>query len=658
MEYRREIDGLRAVAVLPVILFHAGFKAFEGGYVGVDIFFVISGYLITTIILSDMNRGKFSIVTFYERRARRILPVLFFVMFCCLPFAWLWLLPSHLKDFSQSLAAVSVFSSNIWFWKESGYFDTASELKPLLHTWSLAVEEQYYILFPLFLMALWKLRKRLIFGSLMAVGAISLMVAQWGAYNKPSATFFLLPTRGWEIAIGALIAFYFLYKKEQAEFISSHKILSEIFGTLGLVLIIYSIFAFSNATPFPSFYALIPTIGTALIITFSTSKTLVGRLLSTKAMVGVGLISYSTYLWHQPLFVFARHMSLTEPSVILLVILSILSIVLAYFSWRYVEVPFRDKKTFCRKKIFTIAFAGSVIFAIIGVVGHFNNGFAERYVVEKSVEESFQKYSLREKCDENYDDDGYGIEFCSLGSNSKDAEKVAVFGDSHSEVLLPAFDSAAKKNNYSIHHIGLNGCPPLLGVDVAKGYYDNGVCKDLALREYNYVKNNNIKKVFLVARWSLYTDGEYGKRMRGYFLVSKNSDKYTQISSRANFEKAIQETISAYSKLGVKVVVFLQVPQQDKNPKHVYYKLSKFDIKPNELHDLSVRYSKHIDLQEYNRKVINRVKEATVVNFDKLFCDEERCLMGKPEYSFYRDDDHLSVAGNEVLVGSIMKYLD
>lgn len=213
MKYRREIDGLRALAVLPVIFFHAGFKAFEGGFVGVDIFFVISGYLITNIILSDLNAGKFSIVTFYERRARRILPALFFVMLCCLPFAWLWLVPTHLEDFCQSMAAVSVFSSNILFWRESGYFGVASELKPLLHTWSLAVEEQYYLFFPLFLLGLWKLRKRWIFGSLALVAIVSLLLAQWGAYNKPAATFFLLPTRGWELAIGALIAFYFLYKK-------------------------------------------------------------------------------------------------------------------------------------------------------------------------------------------------------------------------------------------------------------------------------------------------------------------------------------------------------------------------------------------------------------------------------------------------------------
>ena len=237
MKYRREIDGLRAAAVLPIIFFHAGFNLFKGGFVGVDIFFVISGYLITTIILSDMNKGKFSIVTFYERRARRILPALFFVMLCCLPFAWMWLYPEQLKYFCRSLTAVSLYSSNILFWRESGYFDTAAELKPLLHTWSLAVEEQYYVLYPLFLIALWKLRKRWLLGTLMVVGTISLVGAQWGAYNKPSATFFLLPTRAWELAIGAVIAFYFIYKLDHEEFIRSRKKTSEVFGVIGLILI-------------------------------------------------------------------------------------------------------------------------------------------------------------------------------------------------------------------------------------------------------------------------------------------------------------------------------------------------------------------------------------------------------------------------------------
>ena len=222
MPYRADIDGLRAIAVLIVLGFHAG-GLLPGGFVGVDIFFVISGYLITSILISDLAAGRFSLLTFYERRARRILPALFFVLICCLPFAWLWMMPEQLNDFFKSIMAVGLFASNILFWQEIGYFTVAAEEMPLLHTWSLAVEEQYYVIFPLFLIVLWKMRKQLILGSLVAVTVISLVVAQWGAYNKPSATFFLLPTRVWELAIGALIAYYFLFKKNHVEFVTSNK---------------------------------------------------------------------------------------------------------------------------------------------------------------------------------------------------------------------------------------------------------------------------------------------------------------------------------------------------------------------------------------------------------------------------------------------------
>ncbi len=277
------------------------------------------------------------------------MPALFFVMLCCVPFAWFWLPAKHLQDFGQSLAAVSAFSSNILFWLESGYFGTASELKPLLHTWSLAVEEQYYVLFPMLLMVLWKFHKRKIFATLLVLCATSLIYANWGAYHYPSSTFFLLPSRAWELAIGALIAFYFLYKKEHAQLIARHKKTSEFFGFIGILLITYSIAAFNQSTPFPSAYALIPTIGTALVITFSNSETIIGRLLGIKPLVGIGLISYSAYLWHQPIFVFARHKGLTESNTFVLLMLAVLSIALACFSWRFIEMPFRDKKRSAEK---------------------------------------------------------------------------------------------------------------------------------------------------------------------------------------------------------------------------------------------------------------------------------------------------------------------
>jgi len=213
MKYRKEIDGLRTLAVLPVILFHAGCTTFSGGFVGVDIFFVISGYLITTIIVDEMEQGSFSLLNFYERRARRILPALFFVMLCTLPFAWFWMLPQDLKSFSQSLVALPLFASNVLFFLTSGYFDTANELKPLHHTWSLAVEEQYYVLFPLFLMLAWKLGKKWIILLLLLVAVVSVLAAQWGSTTHPSFTFYLLPTRGFEILIGALISLHINHKQ-------------------------------------------------------------------------------------------------------------------------------------------------------------------------------------------------------------------------------------------------------------------------------------------------------------------------------------------------------------------------------------------------------------------------------------------------------------
>jgi peptidoglycan/LPS O-acetylase OafA/YrhL len=284
MKYRREVDGLRALAVLPVIFFHAGFEIFCGGFIGVDIFFVISGYLITTIILDEKEANKFSIVNFYERRARRILPALFLVMAICLPFAWVWLMPSDLKEFAQSLTAVTVFSSNILFWKTSGYFESAAELKPLLHTWSLAVEEQYYLIFPLFIIATWRYGMKWMVTALSVVALISISLAQWGATHMPLATFFMLPTRFWELLIGSFIAFYFASKQ-----FSPHSLkLSNVASLVGLLTILYAMFKFDKFTPFPSLYALIPALGSALIVVFATPQTIIGKLLGYKFFVGVG----------------------------------------------------------------------------------------------------------------------------------------------------------------------------------------------------------------------------------------------------------------------------------------------------------------------------------------------------------------------------------
>lgn len=371
MEHRKEVDGLRAIAVIPVVLFHAGFQTFSGGFVGVDVFFVISGYLITSIILAEKQAGTFTLVNFYERRARRILPALFLVMFICVPFAWLWLLPSDMKEFAESVFAVSTFISNILFWKTSGYFDAAVELKPLLHTWSLAVEEQYYLLFPLFLMLMWRIGNRWIWPTLFVVGLASLAAAQWGSVARPTPTFYILPTRGWELLIGSFIALYF---SKETQWQPSN-IVREAAGVAGLLLLAYGILMFDKGTPFPSLYALVPTMGTALIILCSTQQTAVGKLLGNRLLVGVGLISYSAYLWHQPLLAFAKHRIGEEPNQVLLGSLALAPFILAYFSWKYVEAPFRNRQRFGRKEIFAYSALLSAAFILFGVIGAITNGF-------------------------------------------------------------------------------------------------------------------------------------------------------------------------------------------------------------------------------------------------------------------------------------------
>ena len=310
MRYRREVDGLRTLAVLPVIFFHGGFSAFSGGFVGVDVFFVISGYLITSIILADLEAGQFSLVRFYERRARRILPALFLVMATTSLFAYLWMMPDEFKNFGQSLLATAMFSNNLLLAITSDYWSLASEFKPLLHTWSLGVEEQYYVIFPLLMIICWayfRSWEMFVLGFLLVV---SMIAAVWGVAHIPTMAFYALPTRAWEILLGALVAYYLAHNKVDVMARSCNQVL----GLIGLVLILVPVFIFNENYLSPGLTTLAPTVGTVLIILFALEGTIIHRLLSSRAMVGLGLISYSLYLWHQPLFALARVYSVQLPA--------------------------------------------------------------------------------------------------------------------------------------------------------------------------------------------------------------------------------------------------------------------------------------------------------------------------------------------------------
>ena len=358
MKYRAEIDGLRALAVVPVILFHAGFELFGGGFVGVDVFFVISGYLITTILIDEIENKRFSISNFYERRARRILPALFFVMLVCVPFAWKLFNPPQFREFSQSIFATTIFMSNFFFWKKTDYFGLTAEEKPLLHTWSLAVEEQYYVLFPLFLILAWRLGKNRVFWMIVVMAVISLLLSEWGWRNKATANFYLAPTRAWELFAGSIAAFM-VQKKGLLG--------NNILASLGLGAILFSIMFYDEYTPFPSMYALVPVLGVILILLYADSSTTVSKILSTKAFRGLGLISFSAYLWHQPVLVFTKMAVSNELHIFHLASIVVGIIFISFLTWRYIETPFRNSTIVSSRSIVTLSAFGFLVFAIFGL---------------------------------------------------------------------------------------------------------------------------------------------------------------------------------------------------------------------------------------------------------------------------------------------------
>lgn len=620
MEYRREIDGLRALAVIPVILFHAGFKTFSGGFVGVDIFFVISGYLITSIIIAEKQAETFSIINFYERRARRILPALFLVMLTCIPFAWFWLLPHDMQNFAQSLIGVSIFISNILFWLTSGYFETASELKPLLHTWSLAVEEQYYLFFPIFLILIWKLGQRWILLFLSIIFFISLFAAQWGSAVKPDATFYLLPTRGWELLIGAFLAFYFTKKNH----LNLNKYLNEAGSLLGLTLIIYAIFQFDKQLPFPSFYALVPTIGAGLIILCANQLTLVGKLLGNQFFVGIGLISYSAYLWHQPLLAFAKYRSLKELNDLFLIALIFITFILAYLTWKYVEAPFRTKKLFNRQQIFKYAILGTLFFSSLGLWGHLTKGFESRFKFVTAYQgdighDAFHhyvsdKYYICSPLEIEFDAEKWDGFIRCMQSKKRGEINIALVGDSHAEHLFLGLASEIKNKNIVYY------------IKSSQPFLENPKFKKI----YKYLlETKSIDTVIL----SMYWVGIYD-------INPKNS----------TFEQDLFNTLQALTIAGKKVYLLDDIPRFSFKPefcKYVVegYKKSSCEVSKNEI----LKYEKNY--LPILKKVSNQINGVKFMELRDTFCNDKNCSMVKNGVLMYRDSNHLNILGSK-FVGS------
>ncbi|MDC1109697.1 acyltransferase family protein [Candidatus Pelagibacter sp.] len=447
--YRPEIDGLRAIAVGAVILYHAqitifGYQPFRGGFIGVDIFFVISGYLITSIILNELvTTGSFSFKHFYERRIRRILPALLFVMLASLPFAWMYLLPNSFIDFSKSILYSLGFSSNFYFhYSGQQYGAESGLLKPFLHTWSLSVEEQYYILFPIVLLITFKYFRKYLIHILILGFVISLGLAEWGSRNHPSFNFYVLPTRGWELLAGSILAYFEITRGKRNE----NKILNLILPGVGLLLIGHSILFFNDEMFHPSFYTLSPIIGVCLIIWFSNKNEIITKILSTKLFVGIGLISYSLYLWHYPIFAFARITDFTQGSSLNKLLLGIIIVILSIFSYYFVERPARNKNNKF-KVILSLNIFFIILLIIINLNILFNQGYKSR--IDINIQEGVTYNYLtqdRKNCFGN-------IEICKFNKDKE--KKIFLIGDSHFGSI--SYDLKSRIQNFQFIPITMAG---------------------------------------------------------------------------------------------------------------------------------------------------------------------------------------------------------
>lgn len=620
-EYRAEIDGLRAVAVSFVILFHAEFSFFKGGFVGVDIFFVISGYLIASIVFLKLKENNFSIISFYKGRARRIFPMLFIVTLTCVPIAWIFLQPQDFVNFSQSLVAVSLFVSNFFFWKQENYFNSSLETNPLLHTWSLSLEEQFYLIFPLIALTLYRYCKKLIIPFFSLVIVLSLLLAQYSAFNKPIAGFYLLPTRIWEIGLGVLAAV--LVPRFRSKF--EDRLISEIGSSLGLLLIFWSIVFFTKTTPHPSIYTLIPALGTLLIIFFASKRNLVGKFLRNRILVTFGLMSYSAYLWHQPLLSFAKYI---RPDIYLSnlrIPLLFFNFILAYLSWKFIESPIRYQWKNSNKFLVPIFSAIITVILLVGLFGSVGKGFPSRFEKSNPQIESLMNYGYQDLYREGecfLKPQQSFIDFKAICHSKFDPNSIFLWGDSFAAAL-----SYGLINRYSrVSQFTSSACPPLLKVE----FRDRPNCKGINSFIIDEIRSMRPTKIVLAANWYSY--------------------------EKIIIEKSLFETIEIIQEVspGSQVIIIGGSPIFEPSlPILLRDRLPLVD-------NLRIRSSWYIDLLSADRKLesISNSKEVKFISLLDILCISELCRVtvknsGKVAPIFF-DSGHLTAEGSIFVASRII----
>ena len=632
LTYRPEIDGLRAIAVGAVILYHAqitilGHQPFKGGFIGVDIFFVISGYLITSIILKELvTAGTFSFKHFYERRIRRLLPALLFVMLVSLPFAWMYLLPSSFIDFSKSILYSLGFSSNFYFWYSGQQYGAESGLlKPFLHTWSLSVEEQFYILYPIVLLIIFKYFRKYLIHILILGFVISLGLADWSSKNHPSINFYALPNRGWELLAGSILAYFEINNGHR----SKNKTLNLILPSIGLLLIGHSILFFNDEIFHPSIFTLSPIIGVCLIIWFSEKNEIIIKILSTKLFVGIGLISYSLYLWHYPIFAFARILEFNQESLFINLLLAMTIFILSFFSYFLIEKPAR-KKNFSLRKLFNIIFLAYVSLIFFSLTVIIYKGFGSRMPnVFDLNKNNIQTWTILKDNNGKVCNDLY--EYCSFFSSHK--KKIYLVGDSYMASLSFSLKKKLEKKNYNL-------LVSTLGSDICYPTIEENKTKIRNLRNYNYCLNltNNLNQeensIIILGGQSL----NYEFRNFGFI-----NDNYFKLQKK-NY-----------------LILVYPIPILNFNVQEKIKNIYKKKLKKSEYFTFSYQ-----SFLKKNEKIFNSLDSIKGENIYRIYphqliCDtiiKNKCLTHNENYIFYYDNIHPSIKASEMINDLIMKEIE
>lgn len=565
ISYRPEIDGLRCIAVLGPIGWHAQFNILghdpvPGGFLGVDIFFVISGYLITLIILRELQIGRFTIRGFYERRARRILPILLTVLLSCLPFAWLFMLPKAVEEFTGSVLSTLAFGSNFWFWQESSYWSEAAEYKPLLHTWSLALEEQYYVLFPLLLIVLWRLGARSIIPVFLLIFMASLTLAQLRVASDPDRAFYLLLPRMWELIGGAILAVLEIRRGR-----TSSAWLESTMPWVGLMLVCAPIFLFHRDLAWPSYMTLIPVVGTMMVIWYTKPRHSVALLLRWKPIAGIGLISYGLYLWHFPIFAFARIKG-PWPSQVEMLGYILLALALSVLTYFVIEKPFRNRRVIELRTFVPIMLVATLLVLGPSAYAFLNNGLWGRY-----SDKQLQMLGLEED-KASYQD--YVLNFAKTKrvadsfSDEDDANDLLVLGDSYAADFLNALNEGGFLEG--LETLAYKISSDCMNVPESSDYRahlkpkDVDFCKDVVRVGHPALAGRirDAEFVLLVSAWMEYTSGQLDELLAA---VQAATDAEVLIVGRKQFGRMNSLELAALSEQEFR-------EKRQINPSHVQWK--------------------------------------------------------------------------------------